>query len=175
MSTQIFALTRIAAKTWGCSLVQAREVYTEAIRAAVAYGASAYHTPTEPLGEPRGLRKALETTQTNCLKVVSGAYKAASTFSVETETFCPPLDLYLNKRVRAFEERLARLPAAAFVKGTPAWVAADLRGRRGGRQLQLPPVSGRAKAEWADRWAPRQDIPIPQGEVRKPTSGEKKR
>jgi hypothetical protein len=94
---------------------------------------------------------------------------------VETETFCPPLDLYLNKRVRAFEERLARSPAAAFVRGTPAWVAAELRGRRGGRQLQPSPVSGRAKAEWAERWAPKEDIPIPHGEAREPTPGEKER
>jgi hypothetical protein len=54
METQQFALTRLAASTWGCSYVRAREIYTKVIRSAIAYGASAYHTPSEN-GKPRGI------------------------------------------------------------------------------------------------------------------------
>src|SRR5690606_17517694 len=53
--TQEFALTRIAAKTWGPSLTRAREVYTKCIRSAIAYGVAAFHTPTPPKGKPKGL------------------------------------------------------------------------------------------------------------------------
>jgi hypothetical protein len=40
LSRQQFALTKIAASAWGCSLVRAREVYTKVVRSALAYGAS---------------------------------------------------------------------------------------------------------------------------------------
>jgi len=46
LKTQDFALSRIAAKTWGPSLTKAREVYTKCIRSAIAYGASSFYTPT---------------------------------------------------------------------------------------------------------------------------------
>ena len=51
--TQQRAFTGIAASTWGCSLERACEVYTKVIRAAIAYGVEAYHTPTETGGNPR--------------------------------------------------------------------------------------------------------------------------
>jgi hypothetical protein len=54
LRTQEFALTRIAAKTWGPGLIRAREVYTKCIRNALAYGASSFHTPTPPRGEASG-------------------------------------------------------------------------------------------------------------------------
>ncbi|EGO56189.1 hypothetical protein NEUTE1DRAFT_110752 [Neurospora tetrasperma FGSC 2508] len=48
------------------------------------------------------------------------------------------------------------------------------------RVIRLVRNSSRAKAEWAERWAPKEDIPkedipIPQGEAREPTPGEKER
>jgi hypothetical protein len=43
LKTQDFALSRIAAKTWGPGLVRAREVYTKCIRSAIAFAASNYH------------------------------------------------------------------------------------------------------------------------------------
>ncbi|EAQ91377.1 hypothetical protein CHGG_03312 [Chaetomium globosum CBS 148.51] len=52
MKTQSYALSRIAAKTWGPGLAKAREVYTKCIRSALAYGASSFHIPTDVEGEP---------------------------------------------------------------------------------------------------------------------------
>ena len=67
MATQTYALTRLAAKTWGCSLAYAREIYKSVIQRAITYRASAYHTPTEPGGAPQGIAVALELIQNNCL------------------------------------------------------------------------------------------------------------
>ena len=106
MATQTYTLTRLAAKTWGCSLARAREIYTKVIRSAIAYGASAYHTPTEQGGAPRGMAAALELTQNDCLRVVTGAYKATAIRHLESEASYPPIDLYLNKRVADFKARL---------------------------------------------------------------------
>jgi hypothetical protein len=54
IATQALALTRLAGKTWGPGLTQARQVYTAVIRSTLVYGASAFHTPTktEPTRQP---------------------------------------------------------------------------------------------------------------------------
>ena len=109
LKTQDFALSRIAAKTWGPSLPRAREVYIKCIRSAIAYGASSFHQPTTPGATgPRGPAKALSKAQNRSLRIVVGAYKSAPIRCLETEAWVPPLDLYLNKRLANFENRLQK-------------------------------------------------------------------
>ena len=45
LSTQMHALTRLAASTWGISTIRARKVYTKVIRSAIAYGAGVTYNP----------------------------------------------------------------------------------------------------------------------------------
>jgi hypothetical protein len=108
LRTQDFALSRIAAKTWGPSLARAREVYSKCIRSAIAYGASSFYTPTPTGGasKPKGPAKALSKAQNRSLWIVAGAYKSTPIRCLETETWVPPLDLYFNKRLADFEHRL---------------------------------------------------------------------
>ena len=60
LKTQDFALSRIAAKTWGPALCKAREVYTKCIQSALAYGASSFHKPTPIGGQPQGIARDLQ-------------------------------------------------------------------------------------------------------------------
>ena len=106
LKTQEFPLSRIAAKTWGPGLIRAREVYTKCIRSAIADGASSFHAPTPVGGKPRGIAASLSKAQNRSIRIVAGAYKATPMRSLETETWVPPLDLYLNKRLADFERRI---------------------------------------------------------------------
>ena len=99
LERQCRALTGIAASTWGCSLARAREVYTKVIRTALDYEAPAFHTPTEPRGNPKGVARILAKQQSQCLRTVLGAYRATPTAQLETEAAVLPLDIYLNSRV----------------------------------------------------------------------------
>ncbi|EAQ83638.1 hypothetical protein CHGG_10042 [Chaetomium globosum CBS 148.51] len=110
LRTQSYALSRIVAKTWGMGLAKAREVYTKCIRSALAYGASSFHIPTDVGGEPvkKDITKALGKAQNKSLRIVVGAFKSTLIRNLETETWVPPLDLYLNKRLADFENRLQR-------------------------------------------------------------------
>ena len=74
----------------------------------MAYGAAVWHTPTLSGGKPKGVVKSLQTTQNKCLRVISGAYRSTETRLLESEVWCPPLDLYLNRWVARFEERLEK-------------------------------------------------------------------
>ena len=109
LKTQNYALSKIAAKTWGPGLIRAREVYTKCIRSAIAYGAVNYHQPTPTGGQPQGPARRLAKAQSQNLRIVAGAYKATPIRNLETETWVPPLDLYLNKRLADFEARLQAL------------------------------------------------------------------
>ncbi|EAQ83013.1 hypothetical protein CHGG_10831 [Chaetomium globosum CBS 148.51] len=170
MKTQIYALTRLAAKTWGCTFARVREIYSKVIRSAIAYGASAFHTPTE-VGPPRGAAKELAKIQSECLRVVAGAYKATPIQSLETETYCPPIDLYPNKRLLAFEDRVRISEEARLILQTPATIAAILRRRRrrgrGRPRREVADIatapaekgSGEWKKRWAQEWAPLESRP----------------
>ena len=155
LSTQNFALTRLAASTWGCDLARAREIYTKVIRNAVAYGASAFHTPTTN-DQPKGVTQGLMAAQTCCLHTVAGVYKVTPARSLETETWVPPLDLYLNTWVAQFEKRLQGSRKGELIRQSGVTVARALHQRRG-----CPPGPLRGKyrdtaalATWAAQWVP---------------------
>src|SRR3981189_3068506 len=106
-STQIGALVRTTASTWGASFLRARQVYSAVVRPALAYRAAVWHTPTKrPNGKAQGLAAKLEKIQNKCLRVVAGAYRATPIRSLEVETCTPPLDLYLDSRLATFQKRL---------------------------------------------------------------------
>src|SRR5436190_13930238 len=150
----------LAASTWGCSMARAQEIYTKVVRSAIAYGASAYHTPAD-LGKktPKGIAKGLLTTQSNCLWVVAGAYLATPVRSLEMETWVPPLDIYLNKRVADFEARLEHTGKGALLQVVRNKVANAICHRRTCQGATRPPPaaslaegSSEARAAWAMRW-----------------------
>ena len=106
LKTQDYILSRIAAKTWGPGLIRAREVYTKCIRSAIVYRATNYYIPTTTGGQLQGLAKRLAKAQSRSLRIIAGAYKATPIRNLETETWVPPLDLYLNKRLADLKARL---------------------------------------------------------------------
>jgi len=143
LKTQDFALCRIAAKTWGPALHRAREVYTKCIRSALAYGASSFHKPTPIGGQPQGIARDLQKAQSRSLRVVAGAYKATPIRSLEAETWVPPLDLYLNKRLADFENRLQKptLP-------TPQTSTAPTRYRPPGQLVEEACKKVQSRFQW---------------------------
>jgi Reverse transcriptase (RNA-dependent DNA polymerase)/Endonuclease-reverse transcriptase len=155
LATQKLALSKLAASVWGCSLARAREIYTKVIRATIAYGASAWHEPSEAAANPRGIASHLSTAQSECLRTVTGGYRATQIRHLEVEAAVPPIHIYLNKRVAEFESRLEYTGMARKVRCACTAVATRLRRRRTRiRPIgpQLLPKGGEQKARWARRW-----------------------
>jgi hypothetical protein len=95
MKTQVFALARTTASTWGITLGMARQVYLAIVRSALSYGASLWHTPGEsPTDRPRGPAGGLRAHQNSCLRTVLGAIRATPIRQLETEAYIPPFDLW---------------------------------------------------------------------------------
>ena len=120
----------------------------QVIRSAVAYGAgAAFHTPTERDGKPRGATKEFNRIQNACLRLVLGAYRATPARSLETEAACPPIDLYLNKRLADFEARLEQSGQAERIREACTAIAARLRRAPARRQARAVGHSG-----WVASW-----------------------
>lgn len=155
--TQSFALSKLAASAWDCTLARAREVYyyTKVVRSAIAYGASAYHTPSEKGGKARGIAARLAPLQARSLRQVAGAYRATPIRMLEAETDVPPMDLYLNQELAAFEARPKETGMAAVIRNAYAKIRERLR-RRGaaGRPRRLTRIQGDGEEtkQWARRW-----------------------
>ena len=88
--------------------------------------------------------------QAQALRTVLGAYKATPIRSLELDAFCPPLDIYLNKRVADFELRMQLSGLSLQLDRATAYVEARLRDRRPRRDRRKP-LEG-THQEWAKNW-----------------------
>jgi hypothetical protein len=82
MNTQMLALQRTTASTWGATMPKARHIYQAVVRPALAYGAALWHQPTS--SKPKGLATKLQKQQNQGLLTVLGAFKAIPIRQLET-------------------------------------------------------------------------------------------
>ena len=99
----------------------------------MAYGAGVTHDPNRPK-----VAKSLQTCQNKGLRRVLGAYKATPIRNLELKAFCPPLDLYFNKRLADFEARLKASGMGAKIERACWKIKGQLRNRRGRPRVPKP-------------------------------------
>ena len=116
------------------------------VRPALAYGAGIWHSPGTD--SARGLAAKLQPTQNKCLRVVAWAYRATPVRALETETYTPPLDLYLDGRLAAFRDRLANSQVGQSIQQASKAIQKRLRNKKGRRRGHRP-IPGQTKDEWA--------------------------
>lgn len=86
MSSQTFALTKVAASTWGDTLNQARQVYTAVACPAMTKGTALWHSPKGTRTKGLGTAAKLATLQNKCLRSTTGAYRATNIKVLEAES-----------------------------------------------------------------------------------------
>lgn len=141
-ASQIGALTRLTASTWGASFARSRQIYSSIVRPMLAYGAASWHSPTE--GKAKGVAAKLRTVQNKCLRTIAGAYRATPIQALETETFIPPIDLYLDSRIAAFQRRLQASPTYDQIQKACQAIARRLKLRK----PRTTQTQGQRRAEW---------------------------
>src|ERR1700740_3615057 len=117
------------------------------------HGASAFHKVTEPGGNAVGITGSLRKEQSQCLRAVAGAYRATPVRSLDTKTFVPPLDLYLNGRVAQFEGRIEESGMAQLIRDSCTTIARKLRNRQ--RHYTMPQTHTNETTERVKRWPAR--------------------
>jgi hypothetical protein len=99
MVKRIMALTKLTASTWGARVSRAKRIYNAIVRPAWIYGAKIWSHPVALHHGKKGIAKRLQTIQNNCLRRISGAYRAIPQGILELETGIPPVDIYLETRL----------------------------------------------------------------------------
>jgi hypothetical protein len=87
----------------------------------MAYAAPIWHAPTSSQ-RAKGPAAKLASTQNKCLRLIAGAYKATPVRALETETFIPPLDLYLDGRAAAYQERIEGSKVESVIQEACKWI-----------------------------------------------------
>jgi hypothetical protein len=127
----MLAFSKLAAFAWGTSVPSARQMYAVVIRSVLAYAAPSWHDVGDGL---KGLSRALTPVQNKCLQIVSGAYKATLTRYLESEMAVLPLDLYFDKWVANFKDRIKLSGIARLLRAAGARAAELATGHRRSRR-----------------------------------------
>ena len=140
------ALRTITGSTWGCSLEAGKQVYETAVRPAITYAASVWHTPEGVKGHRKGISAKLQKIQGKCLRTIAGAYKATSTEALEVETFTLPLDLHTEKLAARTVVRIRTTKAATGIKAACDRIRRQTVERRGRHAIPRSSLLDRTNA-----------------------------
>ncbi len=176
LRTQTFALTRLTSSTWGAPFSSCRLLYTSIVRPAITYASTAWYSP---LGTPYARKyvvKDLMPLQNNCLRAISGAYRATPIRNLEVEVGVPPLGIHLDSIEARFKVQLEKSEAAGVIReavekverwtGGAQREAGGRRRRRARRKNQVntrggTPLNGRGsegeRGGWAEEGKGRED------------------
>jgi hypothetical protein len=78
----------------------------------------------------KGSSKLLILTQSGCLRIISGAYKAILARYLELKIVIPPFDLYLNKWVADFKHCIEASGISQLLRAAGVRAAEMIAGRR---------------------------------------------
>jgi hypothetical protein len=118
--------------TWRASLPQARQVYLSVVRPALVYRAAIWHTSAKDprKAKTKGLAAKLQPIQNKCLQIVTEAYQATLTQTLETEAYVSPIDLYLDSRLAAFQNRFTNSGISQTIEKACQTIQNRIKNRR---------------------------------------------
>jgi hypothetical protein len=96
LRTQIFALTRLTSSTWGAPFSSCCLFYTSIVHPDITYAFTAWYSPQGTLFALRYVLKDIMPLQNNCLRAITGAYRATPIRNVEVEVRVPQLGIHLD-------------------------------------------------------------------------------
>ena len=85
---------------------KARLVYQAIVCSAMSYRAAVWHQPQSNASKPKGLAAKLQNLQNQGLRTVLGAFKATPIRQLHTESYMPPVDLWLNGCIARFQAQI---------------------------------------------------------------------
>ncbi len=152
MTTQLNALYRTTASTWGATLPKARQLYLAIIRTSLTYGAVAWHRPNFQL---KGCVRKLQQQQNVGLRIVLRTFKRCSIPQLHTDAYVPPLHLWLNGKVSLFHVRIEASGIRSQIKDACYTIQLAMQVADGfSSQRPLTPIAtpNTTTRQWALNW-----------------------
>jgi hypothetical protein len=107
LTTQTNVIKGLTASTWGACLRVSRLLYSAVVRPAITRGCPAWWAPPYTPFFRKGMGDELQKVENQCLRAVSGAFKATPVQSLQAEGGLPPLPLHMDGRQAQFQLRSA--------------------------------------------------------------------
>jgi exonuclease III len=147
MSSQMFAMTRLVASTWGAPFARARLIYKQVIQPAMDYGGPLWHRPRRGGKEAGQQTKKLDILQNKCLRLITGAFKATPIEVLEREANVYPRQDMLDAKLARHIERTIHTDEQEIVRTAVARIKRTIRPRRG-----RPPKTKLSPRETKEQW-----------------------
>lgn len=139
-------------------MLKAKHVYQAVVRSALSYGVALWHQPTSNVTKAKGPAARLRVQQNQGLRAVLGAFKATPIRQLETESYVPPLDLWLNGRVARFQVRIEHSGIAQNIRNDCNTIRTQILNRTNRRRqasIQHAPTPGEERRRWVVKWIER--------------------
>ena len=99
LTTTVQAIHRLTASTWGATHKKGQHLYKAAVRPVITYGSSVWHSPEgTPEYRKTNLTK-LATFQNECLRRITGAFKATPIMELQHEAGITALDTQIESQI----------------------------------------------------------------------------
>ena|SRR2546423_1341560 len=95
---------------------KARHIYQAVVRPALSYRAALWHRHTGNASKPQGIAAKLQKQQNQGLRTVLEAFKATPIRQLETESYVPLLDIWLNRRIARCQARMEQSGMAQKIR-----------------------------------------------------------
>lgn len=105
LERQTRALTKLTGSTWGLPLIYSRQAYTAIIRLVKTYASHVWHQPLPHRKRKDCLTSQLSIVQNQCLRSLTGAFRATPIPAMENLAFIPPLDIYLTTQTALYRKK----------------------------------------------------------------------
>lgn len=148
MSTQTLALSRLTTSTWGACFAKAKLLYSAVVRPAITFGSTVWHSPCGAPDNTRKTDKLLSDVQRECLRVVSGGFRATPQPIIEAETNTMPMQLHLGHLQAKCRRRLKEHNHENRVKTFCEKIQRKLTASKGRRRRNAGLTPGMRKRKW---------------------------
>src|SRR5436189_575749 len=99
LTTTVQAINRLTASTWGATHKRGQQLYKTSVRPVITYGSSVWHTPEGITGHSKPNLAKLATFQNECLRRITGAYKATPIPELQHEAGIPAIDTQIEAQI----------------------------------------------------------------------------
>ena len=147
---QCRALTALSGSTWGASFAKARLIYSAVVRPYLTYGATIW-APLQGTLRPakrHWIGEPLERIQQQCLRAVTGAFKATNHQALEKEAAIPPLRAHIARLQLQARARLEASGARQEIDGACRRLRGHLAPRHGPHR-PAGHTPGKERRAWA--------------------------
>src|SRR6266480_335715 len=150
LTTTVQAINRLTASTWGATHKRGQQLYKTTVRPVITYGSSVWHTPEGITGHSKPNLAKLATFQNECLRRITGAYKATPIPELQHEAGIPAIDTQIEAQILSSQISQASTEETGLIEKECKRIDKMIWKPKGSNhRKEIKQTPHRAKQKWA--------------------------